>query len=531
MLDELLVRNLGVIPEARFRPAPGLTVITGETGTGKTLLMGAIRLLLGEPPQSKLVGPFGDEVVVDGRFVSDDEELVASRTVPSSGRSASYLDGRLASTSALAEAIGNDVAVIGQNDQLGLTRPDAVRQLIDASLDQPGMGALMAYRESWEELKSLERLRDELGGDPRALHREKELLEYQVKEIDTAGFELGDDSELESLAQGLRNRETLNEGLSSIHGQAVEVSERLGVMISEIRRLSEIDSRLQPTEQRLDGLSAEITDLVVEVRDKVDSDDGSRLQDIEDRLTLLGDLKRKYGRTLDEIFAFRSEAADRLGHIADLIERAEGLETDLAKITEQAASRAKDLTEKRCATAARIADEARSHLLDLGFSDPVVTIELSEAAPTATGADRPVVLFASDSRLASGPLVDVASGGELSRLVLALRLAAGATDRTTMIFDEIDAGVGGATALVLGEKLARLARASQVLCVTHLPQVAAWADQHLMVRRNGTEAAVEVVTGDDKVAELTRMLAGLPESSPGTDTARELLEQATLVSD
>ncbi|MPZ51172.1 MAG: AAA family ATPase [Acidimicrobiia bacterium] len=527
VLDELLVRNLGVISEARFRPSDGLTVISGETGTGKTLLLGAVRLLLGEAPNTDLVGPFGQETVVDGRFRSEEDESVVSRVVPKEGRSASYIDGRLASTATLAERIGSDVAVIGQHDQLSLARPRAVLRLIDDALDDDGVNTLMAYREAWDRLQSLESLRDDLGGDPRALNRELELLAYQTTEIDKAGFEAGDDERLEAAAVRLSNLETLRTGLAQLHQMGGEVADTLGSMISEIRKLGMIDHRLGPTEERLEGLGSEIADLLVVLRDAADNDETGNLGEVEERLTLLGDLKRKYGSTLDDILAYRSEAGERHTRIVALLDRAESLESDLETAREEAKRQAEALTETRARAAESLANEAVKHLGDLGFEDPVMSIALETTEPTASGADRPAIVFASDSRLSAGP-IGAASGGELSRLVLSLRLAAGASERTTMIFDEIDAGVGGATALALGEKLARLAQTSQVLCVTHLPQVAAWADRHLVVRRDGAEASVELVEGEERVEELTRMLAGLPDSSPGADAARELLERAVV---
>ncbi len=526
MLDELLVRNLGVIPEARFRPADGLTVITGETGTGKTLLLGAIRLLLGEGPHSELVGPYGDEIVVDGRFRTDEGEVVASRVVPGEGRSASYLDGRLASTATLSERIGADVAVIGQHDHLALTKPTAVRGLIDEALDDRGVTALMAYREAWERLQSLEQMRDELGGDPRALTRELDLLAFQMIEIDESGLAPGDDERLETVATRLRNLETLRHGLTSVHQTGEQVADLVGMMISEIRKLGAIDPRLGEAENRLDGLGAEMSDLLTTMRDLAEAEEPAGLDEVDRQLTLLGDLRRKYGRTLDEVFVFRATAGERHDHLSGLIDRAESLDADLTRTAVEVGDRAEALSQERVVTARRITDNALSHLRDLGFTDPMVTIEMEHTEPTATGADRPVIMFASDKRLRPGPIAEVASGGELSRLVLSLRLAAGASERTTMIFDEIDSGVGGTTALVLGEKLAALAVDSQVLCVTHLPQVAAWADRHLVVIREGTEARVEAVDGESRVEEVTRMLAGLPDSTPGSDTARELLARA-----
>jgi DNA repair protein RecN (Recombination protein N) len=251
------------------------------------------------------------------------------------------------------------------------------------------------------------------------------------------------------------------------------------------------------------------------------------LAHVEDRLARLGDLRRKYGDTLDDILTFGEQAAGRAGELDDLLGRAEELETEERKALINVAGAGDALSAARHEAGARLAKAAEGHLRDLGFSAPVVRLDVQSADPSPSGADRVGLAFASDSALSPAPVARIASGGELSRLVLALRLAGGAGDATVVAFDEIDAGIGGTTALAMGKKLAALTTSRQVLCVTHLPQVAAFADTHFVVTRDGNRASVRPVEGEERVEELSRMLAGLPGSDKGREHAAELLTLAS----
>lgn len=252
--------------------------------------------------------------------------------------------------------------------------------------------------------------------------------------------------------------------------------------------------------------------------------DPRELEHVEQRLALMADLKRKYGDDLDAVLEFGSNAAERADELEGLLGQAEAIEQQLAEARSTVESAAADLRDHRRATAERVAAGTVEHLSDLGFSDPVVEFAITAREPGPEGGDRVVLNFSSDRALEPGPISKVASGGELSRLILALRLAAGASEVSVVAFDEIDAGTGGTTALAMGRKLKDLARERQVFCVTHLPQVAAFADTHFVVRRDANTATVVELAGDERLEELSRMLAGLPDSERGRAHAEELLK-------
>ncbi|NNC92830.1 MAG: DNA repair protein RecN, partial [Acidimicrobiia bacterium] len=252
--------------------------------------------------------------------------------------------------------------------------------------------------------------------------------------------------------------------------------------------------------------------------------DPGELQELEARIALLNDLKRKYGADLGEVLAFGARVVARVEEIGDLLGRADRLESELGDARAAVGIAGERLRSARHRVAKEIAGTTVGHLQQLGFTAPVVEIVVRASESAAGGADTVELLFSSDAAIAPGPAGRVASGGELSRLVLSLRLAAGVGEAAIIAFDEIDAGIGGATALAMGEKLQGLAAGRQVLCVTHLPQVAAYATTHLVVDREGATARVRPVIGDERVGEIARMLSGLPESERGQEHALELIE-------
>ncbi len=516
---------MGVIRDAEIDPGPGLTVITGETGAGKTLLLGALRLLLGEAADSAVVGPFGDAAQADGVLLGE-EEIGVSRIVPTEGRSRSYIDGAIASAEALGRRVGAFIEIVGQHDQLELRRRSHVLTLIDGSLDKQGQTKLKAYQAAWDGL--LKKLEDErqIGGSGSELARELDLVRHQHREISTAGFEVGDEVDLQEKETRLRNAAEIKEHLEFAVRAAAAIDESAGELVSRMRKIGELDPSAAGLVESAESVSITASELTRDLNDSVEGlvEDPAELAAIEDRLTLLGDLKRKYGKTIDQILEFGSKAGDRARELEGLLTRASSIETELEHARQKVAEAAAELSEARKGASERLAEQIVDHLSEVGLDGATVEFGFEQVDPGSSGADRVEIRFASHGGLQPGPLGKVASGGELSRLILAISLATTASTTTTMVFDEVDAGVGGATALAMGRKLADLAHSRQVLCVTHLPQVAAFADVHYVIRRSGEEASIERLAGPARLEELSRMIAGLPESERGQQAASELLE-------
>ncbi|MGH8873407.1 MAG: DNA repair protein RecN [Acidimicrobiia bacterium] len=528
MLSYLRVRNLGVLEDAAIDPGPGFTVITGETGAGKTMLLGALRLLTGEKSRSSVVGPFGDETVSEGLFADGEAELGVTRVVPREGKSRAYLDGSLVAAGILAERLGGLVEIVGQHDRMLLRRSHSVLQLVDGVLDDRGRKARERYEDAWARHRTALDHQRRLGGDRMGLERELDLVRYQAGEIESAGLELGDDRRMESMAARLRNAELIRESLGLAREELESIAESAGQVVSRLRRVTAVDEGFSGRVSEAEAIGELSQDLLRSVREAAESmsEDPEALELIEQRLTALGELKRKYGKTLDEVLEFGVDAARRAAQLEELLGEASSIEAQLAATEAELVGAGSDLREARKAATGRVEDEARAHLAALGLPSAALRFVIEATEPGPSGADRIELRFASDDRLEENAVAEVASGGELSRLVLALRLATRSRDTGTLVFDEVDAGVGGATALALGRKLADLAGVFQVLCVTHLPQVAAHADDHYVIERSEASARVRKVEGEDRLTELSRMLAGLPESDRGREAAAELLEGA-----
>lgn len=528
MLEELIVSNLGLIPNASIEPDPGLTVITGETGAGKTVMLGALRLLVGEPAPKGIIGPHGDTTDVSARFFETRERVV--RRVVTRSRSRAYLDGAACTATILREVIGPRIAIVGQHDQHTITSAAGVRRLLDNTFTEQDTELVLRYSEAWDIVSDVKAEAEMLGPDQRSLARERETLQFQISEIDEAAFAVGDEEELAAKASRLRN----SEGLATAVASALDAlgDGGAGAQIADAARAlagaAAIDASLDDLSSQIGDASTMVSDIATEVaRYAADLDvDPVSLQETEERVALLSSLKRKYGESVDEILRFRKAALDRDAELSHLLDSAESISERMEQAGLALTSTGDALREARQKAARRVAVSAVKHLKELGFADPVVEIEVREASPARYGSDVATVVFASDNALPTGPIATIASGGELSRLVLALTLASGGADSDIVAFDEIDSGIGGTTALAMGRKLATLAETRQVICVTHLPQVAAFADKHYVVARSGTAATIVETEGDSRIEELARMLAGLQSSKKGREHAEELLALA-----
>jgi DNA repair protein RecN (Recombination protein N) len=518
VLIELRVRNLGVIADLRLDLGPGLTALTGETGAGKTLIVEALELLVGGRADAAMVRAGSEEALVEGRFVDvDGEERLLARAIPQNGRSRAWLDGRMCAVSALADAGADLLDLHGQHTHQSLLRAEAQRRALDVFGDID-LGPL---RELEANLRAVRAEIEALGGDARARAREVDLLEYQLREIDAAAIRSpGEVEELVAEEDMLAKAGDLNEAAALARRGAGAALESVGSAAGALGH----HQQLVDVERRMRAVVAELEDIVTDLRLRGESfeEDPVRLAEAQERRRLLGDLQRKYGDTLAEVLAFALTARDRLAAIGASEERRSALAVDEKDLLDRIGEAGETLRQARTAAATKLAPAVEETLRRLAMAAAVLEVSVAgqrgEQVELLLGANPGEPLL---------PLAKVASGGELARAMLALRLALTAAP-PTLVFDEVDAGIGGAASVEVGRALAEIGARHQVLVVTHLAQVAAFADTQVAVSKHlqdgRTVTAAHPVEGDERVSELTRMLSGEPASAAGRLHAAELLE-------
>ncbi len=578
MLDELHVSDLGVIERRGLTFGQGMTALTGETGAGKTLVVEAIDLLLGGKADPSFVRPGASEAVVEGRFSEGDNEWVVRRVVPREGRSRAYVNGVMASVAELAELGSRLVDLHGQHAHQSLLHPSTQR----AALDLFGQVDVEPLRRATAELTAVERALGDLGGDDRARARELDLLRFQLDEIGGAGLDDPDedarlDAEEDLLADALAHQEAAGVAHDALIEEPGAV-EALATAISALRDRAPF----RELEARARALAAELSDLGREIRAVGEGiePDPERLAEIRVRRKLLHDLCRKYGETVSDVLEEAGHLQARHDELAGREGRAERLEQQRRELRGAVRAEARRVGAARRRAAPELAAAVQAHLADLALAKARIGVEVPGPTSASTsGGDAPAdaagehrahdpagsdpadrngsgrdgtdsdptgrdaadlagervqFLLAANPGSPLLPLAKVASGGELARAMLALRLVlskVGYTSPPTQIFDEVDAGIGGAAATAVGEALARLAGSDrQILVVTHLPQVAAWATTQVTVHKlqddDSTASVAQVLRGKERTVELARMLSGSPESRSARKHAAELLDAA-----
>lgn len=524
MITELVVRDLGVFADTRLVVGAGLTALTGETGAGKSLVVGAIQLLLGARADASVVRPGADEATIDGRFVADDgEEIVLTRVVPADGRSRAYVNGRPVTVAELGERGTALVELHGQHAHQQLLRADTQRQALDrfAGVD------LAPLRELRAALAGIDQALEELGGDERTRAREMDLLRYQLTELDGAALDDPDedvrlDEEEDVLGDAVAHREAGTGATETLVGDDGVVDRLQNVIAAVAGRspFAEVASRLRSAAEELSEAAHDLRGTAETI-----ADDPERLGAIRERRQLLADLRRKYGETMAEVIDERERIRSRLDELEGHDERASRLTDERAQVEARAAAAAAVVAKARRAAAPALAGGIQERLRSLAMPHARVEVAVDGADP----ADTVRFLLAANPGGDPQPVAKVASGGELSRATLALRLELTAGP-PSLVFDEVDAGIGGEAAWAVGAALAALARRHQILVVTHLPQVAAFADAQLRVSKDAdgstTAARVDVLDDDDRLEELARMLSGQPGSAVGREHAVELVAKA-----
>ncbi|MCO1660770.1 DNA repair protein RecN [Pseudonocardia humida] len=574
MLAEMRIRGLGVIDDATLELDPGLTVLTGETGAGKTMVVTGLTLLSGGRAEASRVSSGASRAIVEGVFHADaaalalaeeigadadDGTLIASRTLSADGRSRAHLGGRSVPAAVLVRLAEHSIAVHGQNDQLRLLRPAEQRALLDRFAGESVAGPLQLYRAVREEWQQLGAELTERRDNARRLAQEADLLRHGLTEIDAVAPSPAEDEELVALARRLTAADDLREASAAARAALVgsedgdpDAPGALGLVGDARHRLAAADDpELTAFDSRLGEVLALLGDVGTELNaylDRLDADP-ARLEQVLARQSELKALTRKYAADVDGVIAWAEQARERLAGLDTSDEALAALAARRDELAADLAGHAAAVTAARTEAAKRLAEDTTAELGGLAMPDARLLVGVLPRE-AAAGADD--ALTVAGRRLAAGPdgvdevelrlvphagsgpqlLHKGASGGELSRVMLALEVAlAGADPVPTMVFDEVDAGVGGRAAVEIGRRLARLAQRHQVIVVTHLPQVAAYADSHLVVdkaARGGglVRSSVRRLPDDDRIGELARMLAGLDDTDTGRAHAEELLGAA-----
>lgn len=564
MLRELSIKNFAIIDDLHICFSDGLTILSGETGAGKSIILNAVNLLLGSRATAQLIRTDAESAELEATFqiafksrvseimvqhgYSSSEELLIRRIISRKGRHRIYINGRLATIQLLNSITENLASISGQHEHQGLLKEE--QQLL--ILDQ--FGGLVPLRKQVSKLfheilplitglKKLNAIKDRQS-------EHIELLEFQKKEIIQTSITLGEDSALEKERMRLKNGETLyqavHDSIEALYNTQGAVVERLVEVKRNLDRVCQIDSELSSAAKGIADSTFQIEDIIEELSNYLKNIqiDETRLEDVEARLDILQKLKRKYGGSLDAVIAHLESIEHELSEVENISDKINATEAKLSELHSQLDKLALKLSEKRNLTATNLAKKLETELTTLKMSqtqfqvflhtisaddkaDPYLTID--GKAIDKTGIDCVSFLIAPNVGEDLKPLTDIASGGELSRVVLALKAILAETESVeTVVFDEVDAGIGGGVAEVVGKKLSFLARHHQVICITHLPQIAKFGDHHFKISKHveqgRTITNIDPLGDEERIKEIARMLGGVEITRATIDHAREMLD-------
>lgn len=555
MIKEIYIRDLGVIREARLSFTAGLNVLSGETGAGKTMVLSALGLLLGGRADAAAVRAGSNALLVEGRWSSvptevkqrieeagsslDEGELLANRSVSTEGKSRAAVGGVSIPIGLLGELGEQLVVVHGQADQLRLKSASAQREALDSFAS---LAELLAdygqHFQAWQQANK--NLTDVLNNKEANAREVAELLD-DLKAIEAVSPRAGEDLELRDLAARMSNLEALRSAAASAHEALSSDSDQVDVqtLLAAARRSLEnqraLDSSLETIAEKLSEASFQVAEVALELSSYVSSleaDSELPLDEVQRRLADLNALNRRFGGTLDDVFAHSEFASKRVLELDDSEDRVAALKQQIDSERQALEALAEQLSAKRTAAATTLAAEVNVELAGLAMSGAELVVEVIQSDEFGPhGRDQVTILLRSYPGAEPRPIAKGASGGELSRIMLAIEVVlAKGVERPTFIFDEVDAGVGGAAAIEVGRRLARLSKQAQVIVITHLAQVAAFADNHQRVLKTQTgditESDVAALVGEEREAELARMLSGLADSSTARQHAAELMSLA-----
>ncbi len=556
MLTELSIRNFAIIDEMNVSFADGLNVLTGETGAGKSIIIGAVSLLLGERASADMIRSFEDSAVVEALFdvrekqglrerlremgFHDGDELILKRVVSRSGKNRVYINGQLATLGMLSVLSESLINVCGQHEHQVILNAENHIDILDE------FGGLLTFRSEYREIYDQYQLLNDTIRNLLTVKKNRgereDLLRFQQDELDEAGIFIGEDTDLLEEKKVLINVQKLMDFAERAHealyGKAGSILEELRGAITYIREIKKIDQALKLQEQDIDAVFYQLEEAALTLRDykKNLAYDPARLEAIEDRLELLGRMKRKYGRTIEDVVKKREEIGEELRTISSVDEEIEQLSRAIELQKSQILEKAQLLSQKRREAASVLKEAIEKEIHSLRMEKAVFEVmfrdsvdDRRESSVNSKGIDDVEFYLATNAGEALKPLNRIASGGELSRIMLAMKKVLAKTGSVgTIIFDEVDSGIGGATAEDVGRKLKDVSKHHQILCITHLPQIACFGDRHYRVVKAVSDARtitlVDVLSREERLDEIARMLGGAEMTKKTREHAREMLE-------
>jgi DNA repair protein RecN (Recombination protein N) len=554
MLTDLTIRNIAIIDTLQIAFKSGLTVLTGETGAGKSIIIDAVGLVMGSRASSDLIRSGEEEATVEALFdisalpqvreqlaaagFDCHDELLVKRSISRSGKNRIYLNGSMGTLALLGDITRCLINIYGQHESQTLLRPENQLSLLDAFA---GTAALRdRFAELFRQLQSVRERLAHLEEQERESARRIDLLSFQSVEIAAAGLKADEEPLLEDQRQILASAGKLGsvstEAFELLYGGDGAILGQLRRISTSVKDIAAIDHGLGELAQTLESAYLQLEDAAIELRDyssRIESDPAT-LQQIDDRLDLIGRLKRKYGSTVEAILAFKEQTDTELEGLHGLEHDRQNLEAEQERLTAEVSSTGADLTSRRTAAAAMLKKALEAEAHQLAMKGAIIEAALETLTePRTTGFERVEFLFSPNPGEPPRPLAKIASGGELSRLMLAFKQVLPEGDVPTLIFDEVDSGISGATSELVGRKLRNVAGRQQVLCITHLPQVASCAHHHLriekQVRAGRTTTSVAHLDAEERTREIARLLAGEKITDSALAHAAEMLRSAAAV--
>ena len=551
MLQNLHVKNLALIDETEVEFGPGLNILSGETGAGKSIIIGSINLALGEKVQKEMLRDNGESALVELIFFvedadtieairaldieMEDDTVILSRKI-TGGRAIGRINGEAVSASKMKAVASLLIDIHGQHEHQSLLSKKKHLEILDTFAKEALGDKKEKLAQCYQEYR---KLKDELehanlDGEERA--REVSFLEYEVKEIEDAQLTVGEDEELEAVFRKYSNGKKIMDAVGAANAATSEddesASERIGRALRELSSVSGYDERVKEMEEQLTEIDNLLSDFNHELASYLSDEefDEETFYETEKRLDLINHLKSKYGNTIADILKYGEEKAERITVLNDYDAYLAGLQKNVSEKEKQLEQLSKKVSDIRKKESKKLTESIKNALLDLNFLDVQFMMEFAETDYTANGIDDAQFLISTNPGEPVKPLGKVASGGELSRIMLAIKTVMASDKIGTLIFDEIDSGISGRTAQMVSEKMNALGRSHQIICITHLPQIAAMADSHFLIEKSvenqATVSKIHKLTDEESVEELARMLGGVEITDTVLENAREMKQMA-----